>query len=193
MAGANLTFENAPRDVDKLMSFGRYSLRNLAYEIGRVSKDDPSGVTAFDKLKLKERAQEVLASLEQMDKKIAAEGNGKKPAAKATKRQPVKPKDAPKAAAKASPPTNGPAPDQTVLVEKIDQLVDAITEMATANSRALSAIEAQLATIVQISKANMYMNGIVGEQILQGDIGEMVSDGFQGAETIEIPEPTEGN
>lgn len=191
MAGANLSFENAPRDVEQLMGFGRYSLRNLAYEIGMISKDDPAAVTAFDKLSLRERAQNVFNALAQLDKKNSAE-SGEKPAPKG-KREPVRPKEDKPAAAKKEPvkepvKTNGGGVE-AVLLEQLAEL----KKVVEAQGQVLATVRSQLQMVIRISKANMYMNGLVGEHIMQGDINDMISDGFAGGKSVEIPNEAEGN
>jgi hypothetical protein len=64
-----------------------------------------------------------------------------------------------------------------------------------AQSANITTLREQLRMVIRISKANMYMNGIVGEHIMQGaDISTMVNDGFEGGKEIELPDlDSEGN
>jgi len=190
MTEARLSFENAPRDVEKLMSHGRFSLRNLAYEIGLINKDDPAGVTAFDKLSLKGRADEVLAALLQIDKKKAdsnagADAEDRKKGAQPGRRQPVKPKDEPAETKVADKPPAAGAP-------ALEQLLAAQAQVLEGLRSDIRTIKDQLRMVIRICKANMHMNGMVGEHIMQGDINEMIAEAFEGGKGIEPP-GDEGN
>lgn len=187
MAGASLTYENAPRDVSKLMSFGRYTLRNLAYEIDMISQKNPDAVTAFDRLQLRDRAQEVLNTLERLDKEKGKNGEAKETKTK-PKRQPVKPKETKTEAKPAKEPVkvNGGGVEAALL-----QQVAELRKIVEEQDSKIDNLNEQLNTVIRICKANMYMNGLVGEHIMQGNLDEMLTDGFDGGEKVEVP--VEGN
>lgn len=185
MAGAAITAENAPREVKGLMNLGRYSLRNLAYELGLVSKDAPESVTQFDKESLEKRAGKILEGLTLVDKKGNKETTKKREPAKT--REPAKPKE--ETAEK--PKTRGRANSAASTID-LSEVLEAIQGIKNHLDEIETKVDENHDDLVDLRKAtmsNMGLNAIMAEQAMQGaTIEDLVKDGIEIGAGIEIPD-----
>ena len=187
MAGAALTVENAPRNAKELMNCGRYSLRNLAYELGLVTKEKPNSVTKFDKTPIEKRADIILEALMAVDKKSGSSNGGNEKATTRKKREPVKVREPvkPKEETETKSKSEAVEADLTPVLAKLQELINRVEEIDSK----LDDIRDVVGEVREGTMANMGLNAIVGEHIMQGaSIEELVKDGIETGKTIELPE-----
>lgn len=178
-----------PRTVEELVKKGRYSMREIAYTLNIISKDDPTTVTAFDEQSPTERAEVILEAIAQLEKEKA-----KKEKAAPAKRSPRVTKGTgrkrraskePEAeeAEQEEAPAQPAAPSKKI--DEIGSLKADISDLGAGLGELHTKIDYLTEALVRMARASMYINAIVAEQILEVDVGDVLKDAFDNVHRVE--------
>lgn len=156
------TVATAPRDLDTLKTLGAFNLKTLALELELFGADDQKARMAFSNSSIDQRAELVLAALENHDK------NCGKDSAKKVKRQPAN------KGVKADAPTDAPITSPTAdtgskLAALLQQVCDAQTQILDRLENLEVSVEEQrelIAGVATVASVSTMVTLMVGESTL---------------------------